>query len=87
MPRVRPEAQIEPGDGGAVPVGDGWLLLNAREAKWLGRRPEGVVYPVCELAQRHGAGASSEVREPGQAYAGLPPDSAVGYHDGWLPER
>ncbi len=30
-----PEARIEQTDGGQVPVGDGWFVLNAREAQWL----------------------------------------------------
>ena len=31
-----PEAQIEPTDEGSVPAGEGWFVLNAREARWLG---------------------------------------------------
>ncbi len=30
-----PEASIERGEGGEVPAGEGWFVLNAREAKWL----------------------------------------------------
>ena len=30
-----PEAPIEPGDGGLAPRGEGWFVLNAREARWL----------------------------------------------------
>jgi uncharacterized cupin superfamily protein len=33
--RVAPEASLEPGDGGLVPVGEGWFVLNARDARWL----------------------------------------------------
>ena len=29
-----PEAPIEPTDGGLAPAGDGWFVLNAREAQW-----------------------------------------------------
>ena len=29
------EAELEPTDGGAVPRGDGWFVLNARDARWL----------------------------------------------------
>jgi uncharacterized cupin superfamily protein len=47
----------------------------------------GVVYPASELAQRHRAGVEHTVREPAQAYAGLPPDVPTGYRDGWLPDR
>jgi uncharacterized cupin superfamily protein len=30
-----PEAEFEPTNAGLVPVGDGWFVLNAREARWL----------------------------------------------------
>jgi uncharacterized cupin superfamily protein len=33
-----PEAPLEPGEGGLVPRGEGWFVVNAREAKWLGGR-------------------------------------------------
>jgi uncharacterized cupin superfamily protein len=32
---VVPEAPLQPGDGGRVPVGAGWFVLNVREARWL----------------------------------------------------
>ena len=30
-----PEAQLKPSETGLVPAGEGWFVLNAREAKWL----------------------------------------------------
>src|SRR5262245_34516159 len=33
-PAMVPEAPLEPVDGGLVPKGDGWFVLNAREALW-----------------------------------------------------
>ena len=30
-----PEAPLERADGGLVPAGEGWFVLNAREAQWL----------------------------------------------------
>jgi uncharacterized cupin superfamily protein len=173
-----PEAPLEPTDGGLVPVGDGWFVVNARDARWLngefgaytrfegearfpqlginigvlqpgqpaclyhgedeqedflvlsgecllliegeerrlkawdfvhcpawtehvfvgagegpcailavGSRTGGdVVYPESELAQRHGAGAERETRDPKEAYATFAEDVAVGYREGWLPE-
>jgi uncharacterized cupin superfamily protein len=30
-----PESQLEPTEHGLVPKGDGWFVLNAREARWL----------------------------------------------------
>jgi uncharacterized cupin superfamily protein len=52
-----------------VGAGDGpcaVLMVGARHAG------EGVVYPVSELAQRHGAGVPEETPEPGVAYAPFP---------------
>jgi uncharacterized cupin superfamily protein len=34
-PAVVPEAPLERTDGGTVPAGSGWFVLNTREAKWL----------------------------------------------------
>ena len=31
----RPEASLEPTDGGLVPGGAGWFVLNVRDARWL----------------------------------------------------
>lgn len=87
-----PEASLQLADGGLVPRGEGWFVLNARDARWLeGRfgaftRLDGdVVYPESELARRHNAGVDGTTRDPREAYAGVPPDTAVGYRDGWLP--
>jgi uncharacterized cupin superfamily protein len=49
------------------------------------RLSEDVIYPVNELAQRHGAGVQRETRDPREAYAGLAADRDVPYRDGWLP--
>jgi uncharacterized cupin superfamily protein len=32
---MAPEAPFERTDGGIVPVGEGWFVLNARDARWL----------------------------------------------------
>ena len=29
-----PEAQMEDGDGGKTPAGEGWFIVNARDAAW-----------------------------------------------------
>jgi len=61
-----------------VGAGDGPCAILA-----VGSRPDsGVVYPVSDIALRHGAGVEVERREG--AYAGLPKDQPVGYRDGWL---
>jgi uncharacterized cupin superfamily protein len=54
------------------------------------RDHEGVVYPVSELALRHGAGANEERRRgaEGQAgespYVGFPEDRETEFDEGWL---
>jgi hypothetical protein len=32
---VVPEATLKPADGGFLPDGEGWFVLNARDARWL----------------------------------------------------
>ncbi len=41
-----PEAPLEETEHGLVPSGDGWFVLNAREARWFDRGPRGA---VCDL--------------------------------------
>jgi uncharacterized cupin superfamily protein len=38
-----PEAPLEQTDNGLVPRGDGWFVLNAREARWYDRSGRGAV--------------------------------------------
>jgi uncharacterized cupin superfamily protein len=49
------------------------------------RLGDDVVYPVSELAQRHGAGVAQETHDPQVAYANIKPDSETAYRRGWLP--
>ena len=46
-----------------------------------------MIYPRADVALRHNAGVEQETREPGEAYAGIKPDTEVGYRDGWLEGR
>jgi uncharacterized cupin superfamily protein len=49
--------------------------------------PDEVVYPVSELAQRHGAGVDQETPSPKEAYKKFPNRKRpMPYRDGWLPE-
>lgn len=65
-----------------VGAGDGPCVLLG-----IGARPDNeVVYPVAEVAQRHGAGVEKETPEPKEAYASFRADVATGYRDGWLPK-
>jgi len=49
------------------------------------RAGQSVLYPVSELAQRHGAGVAAETREPREAHAGTPPDEPAAFRVEWLP--
>jgi uncharacterized cupin superfamily protein len=40
------EARLESTEDGLVPVGEGWFVLNAREARWWDRKGRGV---LCEF--------------------------------------
>ena len=61
-----PEARLEPTEHGLVPEGDGWFVLNAREARWRhaeGRSAVCVFEGEPEFAQ---LGINLSVLEPGQ---------------------
>ena len=38
-----PEAPMEDGPGGLAPAGEGWFVVNARDARWVRTRPSAVV--------------------------------------------
>ncbi|MDF2750388.1 MAG: cupin protein [Gaiellaceae bacterium] len=67
-----------------VGAGEGDCLILA-----VGTRTEGtgVVYPVSELALRHGAGVEREATTGAEAYAGVPDDTPTRPRPGWLPDR
>jgi uncharacterized cupin superfamily protein len=46
MPTTGPEARLESTEHGLVPVGEGWFVLNAREAPWHDREGRGF---LCEF--------------------------------------
>jgi uncharacterized cupin superfamily protein len=64
-----------------VGTGDGPCAFLAVGARNVG---EGIVYPVSELALRHGAGAAAESADPREAYAGVP-NTTKGPYAGGLP--
>jgi uncharacterized cupin superfamily protein len=39
------EAELESTEHGLAPAGDGWFVLNARDARWFDRGPRGAVMP------------------------------------------
>ena len=53
-----------------------FLAVGARNAG------DGIVYPVSDLALRHGAGTSAVTTDPAQAYAGVPGTTAGPYAGG-----
>ena len=61
------EAQLEDSGAGLVPAGDGWFVLNARDARWLTWRTRGSLCsfesPEFEFPQ---LGVGLHVLEPGQ---------------------
>ena len=66
-----------------VGAGDGPAVVLAVGARGLSRK--GLVYPVSDVARKHGAGVKSETTKPAEAYADLPNHSRCAYRDGWLP--
>jgi uncharacterized cupin superfamily protein len=65
-----------------VGAGDGPCIILA-----VGARPDDeVVYPVAEVALRHGAGVEKETSDPAEAYAKYGRSKPTPYRDGWLPD-
>jgi hypothetical protein len=56
---------------GFVGVGDGPCVIFMTGAR-KGWPEKGIVYPLSELALRHGAGVEKETTSPAEAYASLP---------------
>jgi hypothetical protein len=46
---------------------------------------QGVVYPVNEVAAKHGASVLEETSKPAEAYANFGPEERSAYREGWLP--
>lgn len=63
------EAQLEETDSGLRPIGDGWFVVNARDARWAGGEPFGAQcafegpWPAASFGQ---LGIKLCVLEPGQ---------------------
>lgn len=64
-----------------VGAGDGPCAILATGA----RADRGVVYPVAEVALKHGAGVEHETTLPREAYAAIPPDERTPFDPTWLP--
>jgi uncharacterized cupin superfamily protein len=64
-----------------VGAGEGPSVVVAVGARGLARK--GLVYPVSEVARKHGVSVEEETTNPGEAYAGLGRSRRVAY-GGWL---
>ena len=65
-----PEAPLEQTDHGLVPKGDGWFVLNAREARWLdGSHPLGAYCGFEGESRFEQLGINLSVLQPGQPMA------------------
>lgn len=65
-----------------VGAGDGPSVVLAVGARGLSRK--GLVYPVSEVAAKHGVSVKQETKKPAEAYADLAHPTRVTYQDGWL---
>jgi uncharacterized cupin superfamily protein len=65
-----------------VGAGSGPCLVLAVGA----RKADEIVYPVAEVAQRHGGGVEKETRAPEEAYARFSKTAPRPYRDGDLPD-
>ena len=61
-----PEASLKPTESGIVPDGDGWFVLNAREARWYGSDELGKFCPFEGDGRFAELGINVNVIEPGQ---------------------
>ena len=60
------EASLEPTDHGLVSRGEGWFVLNAREARWYDRGPRGAVMTFEGEPEFEQVGVNLFVLGPGQ---------------------
>jgi uncharacterized cupin superfamily protein len=67
-----------------VGAGDGLSVVLAVGARGLSRK--GLVYPVSDVAAKHGVSVAQETTKPEEAYADLERPTRVTYEGGWLPE-
>jgi len=66
--RMTKEAELKQSEGGVVPDGDGWFVVNAREARWWQHEAFGsaTVFEGDEAARFPEFGINIQVLEPGQ---------------------
>jgi uncharacterized cupin superfamily protein len=66
-----------------VGAGDGPAVVVAVGARGLSRK--GLVYPVSEVARKHGVSVKEETTKPAEVYGELPRSKRVAYNNRWLP--
>ena len=66
-----------------IGAGDGPSVVLAVGAR--GRRRKGLVYPVSEVALKHGAGVEEETTDASEVYEGYSDWKRTSY-EGWLPD-
>jgi uncharacterized cupin superfamily protein len=64
-----PEAALEKTEEGLVPAGEGWFVLNAREARWYNREGQGVAPGLQGRADFRQLGMGLNVLAPGEPMA------------------
>jgi uncharacterized cupin superfamily protein len=73
-----PEAPLEDSGAGLVPAGEGWFVLNARDARWIERDGRGVNLPLTGWSRHE---AESYFPHLGVAIILLQPGEPIGmYH-------
>lgn len=80
-----PEAPLERGEHGPPPAGEGWFVLNAKDARW---RQEGRGARLTFFegnAAMWPLGVDEETTEPSVAYARFPAHRFSRDEEGWLP--
>jgi uncharacterized cupin superfamily protein len=66
---VVPEAPLDGTEHGRVPAGDGWFVLNARDARWYHREGRPAVWAIEGTTDFPQVGVNLNVIWPGQAMA------------------
>jgi uncharacterized cupin superfamily protein len=88
------ERELRAWDFFHCPPGTAHMILGAGNepsvvlavgARGIGRK--GLVYPVSEVAAKHGVSVTKETTKPQEAYADLARPTRVAYRQRWLPER
>jgi uncharacterized cupin superfamily protein len=87
----REERRLRQWDFVHCPAGTDHVFVGAGDAACalllIGARTPGaeIVYPLSDLARKHGAGVEEETTSPDEAYRPFPEVTDTAYRRGWLP--